>query len=162
MTTSLHGTPPSNLTHAQNHQGTRGSYNLLLRPHQRPFGDQTVGFWFNRCNWNTAIMPSSTKTLFFILSASMTALAVGFLGWGMSTWWFQTTMECTSGGSEFFNGTAIITLRLFGGNLRKSFCPSFGPADIDFEGNFPRLWKGKSCQNYKTLWNKKTSEISCL
>ncbi|XP_034426175.1 clarin-3 [Hippoglossus hippoglossus] len=78
-------------------------------------------------------MPSSAKTLFFILSASITALAVGFMGWGMSTGWARTTMECTSGGSSFFNGTAMITLRLFGGILSRSFCPSFGQKDLDFQ-----------------------------
>ncbi|XP_053269983.1 clarin-3 [Pleuronectes platessa] len=83
-------------------------------------------------------MPSSSKTLFFILSANMTALSVGFMGWGMSTGWARTTMECTTAGTSFFNGTAMITLKLFEGVLSRSFCPSFGAKDVDFQV-VPRL-----------------------
>ncbi|XP_060951582.1 clarin-3 [Limanda limanda] len=78
-------------------------------------------------------MPSSNKMLFFILSANLTALAVGFLGWGMSTGWAQTTMECTTAGTSFFNGTAMITFKLFEGILSRSFCPSFGEKDVIFQ-----------------------------
>uniref|UniRef100_A0A8D2ZPR3 Clarin 3 n=1 Tax=Scophthalmus maximus TaxID=52904 RepID=A0A8D2ZPR3_SCOMX len=58
-------------------------------------------------------MPSITKTAHFTCSAFVTALSVGVMGFSMSTEWAQTSMECASGGSGFFNGTAVITLELF-------------------------------------------------
>ncbi|XP_040885216.1 clarin-3 [Toxotes jaculatrix] len=77
-------------------------------------------------------MPSTTKTLYFMSSALMTAISVGVMGYGMSTQWAKMTMECARGGSGLFNGTAIITLELFNGNLDRAFCPSFGSID-DFQ-----------------------------
>ncbi|KAF0025583.1 hypothetical protein F2P81_022464 [Scophthalmus maximus] len=74
-------------------------------------------------------MPSITKTAHFTCSAFVTALSVGVMGFSMSTEWAQTSMECASGGSGFFNGTAVITLELFAGNLNRSFCPLFGSID---------------------------------
>ncbi|XP_022599100.1 clarin-3 [Seriola dumerili] len=74
-------------------------------------------------------MPSTTKTLYFTSCALVTAISVGLMGYSMSTQWAKMTMECARGGSGFFNGTAIITLELFSGNLNRSFCPLFGSID---------------------------------
>ncbi|XP_051273638.1 clarin-3 [Dicentrarchus labrax] len=71
-------------------------------------------------------MPSIKKILHFMSSAWVTAISVGILGYGMSTDWSKTTMECARRGSDFFNGTAELTLELFSGNLERTFCPSFG------------------------------------
>lgn len=85
-------------------------------------------------------MPSSQKMLFFLSSALVTAISVGLLGYGMSAQWATTTMECASDGSGFFNGTAIITLDLFKGNLARNFCPLFGSND-NFQGNASKVVK---------------------
>ncbi|XP_069373325.1 clarin-3 [Paralichthys olivaceus] len=77
-------------------------------------------------------MPSLTKIVHFMLSATVTSIAVGVMGYSMSTGWAQTTMECKGGGVSIFNGTAIITLKLFAGNLNRSFCPLFGSIE-DFQ-----------------------------
>ncbi|XP_026171907.1 clarin-3 [Mastacembelus armatus] len=82
-------------------------------------------------------MPSTKKILHFLSSALVTSISVGVLGFGMSTQWAKTTLECTRDGGGIINGTAIITLKLFDGNLNRSFCPSFGSID-DFQV-FPTL-----------------------
>lgn len=90
-------------------------------------------------------MPSTKKTLHFISSALATSISIGLLGYGMSEEWAKTTMECASGGSGNFNGTAEITFALFNGFLDRSFCPLFGGVN-EFEGNFQRLSKGQFTQ----------------
>ncbi|XP_035522527.1 clarin-3 [Morone saxatilis] len=82
-------------------------------------------------------MPSAKKTLHFLFSAWVTTMSVGILGYGMSREWSKTTMECARGGSDFFNGTAEITLELFSGNLDRTFCPTFG-GSVGFQV-FPKL-----------------------
>ncbi|XP_071319795.1 clarin-3 [Trachinotus anak] len=74
-------------------------------------------------------MPSTTKTLHFMSCALVTAISVGLMGYSMSTQWAKISMQCARGGSDLFNGTAMITLELFGGNLNRSFCPLFGSID---------------------------------
>lgn len=92
-------------------------------------------------------MPSIQKTLHFMSSALVTSLSIGAIGYGMSTQWATSTMECARGGSGFFNGTAVIILDLFDGNLNRAFCPSFGTTH-DFEGNL----KGPVHPKYKTTY----------
>ncbi|XP_030610549.1 LOW QUALITY PROTEIN: clarin-3 [Archocentrus centrarchus] len=64
-------------------------------------------------------MPSTDKTLHFTSSALATSVSIGLIGYGMSTEWAKTTMDCAS------NGTATIILNLFDGIIKKS-CPLFG------------------------------------
>ncbi|XP_070783791.1 clarin-3 [Enoplosus armatus] len=74
-------------------------------------------------------MPSTKKTLHFLSSALVTSISVGVMGYGMSTQWARTAMECTAAGSSFTNGTAEITLELFAGYMNRTFCPLFGGYD---------------------------------
>ncbi|XP_054898808.1 clarin-3 [Poeciliopsis prolifica] len=69
-------------------------------------------------------MPSLKKTLFFLLSAMLTAISIGLLGYAMSTTWSTTIMDCEGFGSN--NGSAEITMGLFNGKLIRNTCPSFG------------------------------------
>ncbi|XP_005794711.1 clarin-3 [Xiphophorus maculatus] len=69
-------------------------------------------------------MPSSTKILYFLLSAMLTAISIGLLGYAMSTTWSKTLMDCEGFGTN--NGSAEITMGLFSGNLVRNTCPSFG------------------------------------
>lgn len=80
-------------------------------------------------------MPSMVKTLHFLLSALVTAISVGLLGFAMSTTWSQTSMDCAQPGSNLYNGTANIKMTLFNGTLLKVFCPTFGGQE-KFEGTF--------------------------
>ncbi|TKS89778.1 Clarin-3 Transmembrane protein 12 [Collichthys lucidus] len=77
-------------------------------------------------------MPSTKKTLHFVSSALVTAKSVALLGFGMSRKWSETTMECARSGSDFFNGSAVVTLQLFDGNMDRTFCPTFG-GSADFQ-----------------------------
>ncbi|XP_038590949.1 clarin-3 [Micropterus salmoides] len=77
-------------------------------------------------------MPSTTKILLFTSSAFVTLISVGMMGYGMSTQWAKTTLDCARGESSFYNGTAIITLTLFTGIMNRSFCPVYGRID-DFQ-----------------------------
>ncbi|KAM9336918.1 clarin-3 [Symphorus nematophorus] len=77
-------------------------------------------------------MPSTKKTLHFMSSALVTAISVGLVGYGMSTEWAKISIQCSRGGTDFFNGTATITLELFGGHLERLFCPTFG-GDAPFD-----------------------------
>ncbi|XP_068593043.1 clarin-3 [Cebidichthys violaceus] len=74
-------------------------------------------------------MPSIKKILFFMGSALVTANSVLVLGFCMSLKWAETTMECTRNGSSFTNGSAVIILKLFVGNMNRNFCPLFGGQD---------------------------------
>uniref|UniRef100_A0A3P8U3P4 Clarin 3 n=1 Tax=Amphiprion percula TaxID=161767 RepID=A0A3P8U3P4_AMPPE len=74
-------------------------------------------------------MPSTKKTLHFISSALVTAIAVGLLGYGMSAQWAVIKMDCARGGSDLYNGSADITLGLFNGILTRTSCPVFGNVD---------------------------------
>ncbi|XP_005919553.1 clarin-3 [Haplochromis burtoni] len=74
-------------------------------------------------------MPSTKKTLHFISSALATSISVGIIGYGMSTKWVITTMECAQKASGLYNGSAEITLTLFDGILERSSCPFFGATD---------------------------------
>lgn len=78
-------------------------------------------------------MPSSTKILYFLLSALLTAISIGLLGFAMSTTWSKTLMDCEGFGTN--NGSAEITMGLFSGNLVRNTCPSFGSEEI-FSGNY--------------------------
>uniref|UniRef100_A0A8C2XPZ0 Clarin 3 n=2 Tax=Cyclopterus lumpus TaxID=8103 RepID=A0A8C2XPZ0_CYCLU len=82
-------------------------------------------------------MPSLNKILLFLSSALATAISVLVLGFSMSIQWVETTMDCTSSGSSFSNGSAVVTLSLFDGTMTRIHCPFFGGQD-DFEV-FPQL-----------------------
>lgn len=90
-------------------------------------------------------MPSTKKTLHFVSSALVTAKSVALLGFGMSRKWSETTIECARSGSNFFNGSAVVTLQLFDGNMDRIFCPTFG-GSADFQGNFSRILKSHFTQ----------------
>lgn len=77
-------------------------------------------------------MPSTKKTLHYLSSALLTSVSVGLLGFAISTQWASSSMSCALGGSEHFNGSAVIDLALFRGLLVKDYCPLFGSRD-DFE-----------------------------
>ncbi|XP_010764795.1 clarin-3 [Notothenia coriiceps] len=74
-------------------------------------------------------MPSIMKILLFLSSALATSLSVLVLGYSMSTQWAETTMECTRRGDTFTNGSALITWKLFEGDLNRDYCPLFGKAE---------------------------------
>ncbi|XP_067101441.1 clarin-3 [Osmerus mordax] len=74
-------------------------------------------------------MPSSKKTLYFLLSANALVIAVGILAFGMSTEWASSTMQCSKKGDGFFNGTAELKLGLFNGKFIRITCPIFGGED---------------------------------
>lgn len=73
--------------------------------------------------------------LYYLSSALVTAIAVGVLGYGMSTAWARTSMRCTDKTNDTLTGTAVVTLELFDGKLERVVCPFSGPPD-DFQGNF--------------------------
>lgn len=69
-------------------------------------------------------MPSKKKTLYYLGSTLLTAIAVGLLGFGMSAEWSTTKFDCSSivnGTSE--TGNAVLTLGLFNGILTLNICP---------------------------------------
>lgn len=70
-------------------------------------------------------MPSTKKTIYFMSSALVTAIAIGILGFAMSREWAKTTMKCVQGSGNF-SGSAEITLKLFYGDLVRVSCPIFG------------------------------------
>ncbi|XP_037609969.1 clarin-3 [Sebastes umbrosus] len=74
-------------------------------------------------------MPSTQKTLHFLCSKLVTVISVGVLGFCMSTKWSETTMECTQVGTDFSNGSAVVTLEVFYGIVDRDHCPSFGGLD---------------------------------
>lgn len=131
----------------------RGSedLDLILWLHQS-FREETLGFVFNQCNWNTVIMPSTKKTLHFISSALATSISVGLIGYGMSTKWVITTMECAEKASGLYNGSAEITLALFDGILARSSCPFFGATDT-FQGNFQKPRSTNQKQTQTTMFS---------
>lgn len=85
-------------------------------------------------------MPSLKKTLHFLSSALATSVSVGLLGFSMSTQWAVTAMDCSTDGTVYSNGTAVITVELFSGNVVRNSCPFFGGLE-HFQGNFLRLSK---------------------
>lgn len=87
-------------------------------------------------------MPSTKKTIYFMSSALVTAIAIGILGFAMSTQWAKTTMKCAQGSGN--NGTAVITLKLFNGDLVRDFCPVFGSAQPELFPVFPKVMKAGS------------------
>ncbi|XP_022049860.1 clarin-3 [Acanthochromis polyacanthus] len=83
-------------------------------------------------------MPSTEKTLHFVSSALVTAIAVGLLGYSMSDDWTVIKMECATNSN---NGTATITVGLFNGKMDRFFCPVFGNSDADYFQVIPELMK---------------------
>lgn len=81
--------------------------------------------------WTSATMPSVMKTIHFLTSTVVNCIAVGVLGYGLSTDWAKTTMDCA-------NGTALVIYKFFNGNITRTFCPAFGGQDT-FEGNVLKL-----------------------
>ncbi|XP_041819353.1 clarin-3 [Chelmon rostratus] len=76
-------------------------------------------------------MPSTKKTIYFMSSALVTSISVGLMGYAMSAEWAKMTMNCANTQDGNYNGSAVITLRLFNGNLNRNFCPVFGSTDLD-------------------------------
>ncbi|KAJ8284747.1 hypothetical protein COCON_G00035970 [Conger conger] len=76
-------------------------------------------------------MPSSKKTLHFLTSSLATSAGVGMLGYGMSTQWSVSEMNCSPRGEQNFTGTANVKFELFSCQLAKRSCPSFNT-----DGNF--------------------------
>lgn len=74
-------------------------------------------------------MPSTKKTLYFISSALATCASVGLLGFGMSAQWAKTTILCSRGGDNHYNGTAVINIGLFEGMLKREDCPVYRIGD---------------------------------
>lgn len=73
--------------------------------------------------------------LYYLSSTLVTAIAVGVLGYGMSTEWATASMDCARNKNDSSNGTAVVTLELFDGTLERFDCPFTGKPD-DFQGNF--------------------------
>lgn len=75
---------------------------------------------------------------YYFSSALVTAIAVGVLGYGMSTVWATTRMDCAQSEDDISNGTAgtvVVTLELFDGTFEMISCPFTGEPDY-FQGNF--------------------------
>lgn len=79
-------------------------------------------------------MPSGKKTIYFLSSAVVTSIAVGVLGYGLSTDWAEINMDCARADSDLFNGTAQVLYKFFNGYISRTQCPSFGN-QLTFEGN---------------------------
>ncbi|XP_072523975.1 clarin-3 [Salminus brasiliensis] len=75
-------------------------------------------------------MPSTTKMMYFLSSAILSAGGVAILGYGMSANWAQCTMVCAPLQSTQFNGSANIKMGLFNGTEVKVTCPRFGSDDV--------------------------------
>lgn len=79
-------------------------------------------------------MPSEKKTLHYLGSTLLTAIAVGLLGFGMSTDWSTTKFDCSRLVNETNEtGNAVLTLGLFNGALTLSICP-YSEDGSPFEG----------------------------
>ncbi|XP_070847580.1 clarin-3 [Chaetodon trifascialis] len=88
-------------------------------------------------------MPSTKKTIYFMSSALVTAIAIGILGFAMSTEWAKMTMKCGKD-SDNLNGTAVITLKLFQGDLVRVSCPVFGNPQPEIFQVFPKVMEAGS------------------
>ncbi|KAL4640175.1 clarin-3 [Arapaima gigas] len=69
-------------------------------------------------------MPSTRKMLHFLGGTLASAIAVGMLGYGMSTDWAEMKMMCAEQGTDLYNGTAEVTLGLFWLTIARN-CPYF-------------------------------------
>lgn len=74
-------------------------------------------------------MPSTKKTLHFLSCALVTAVAVGLMGFSLSTWWSKTTMECNRSEVANVSGSAEVTFGIFTGSLVRENCPAFDGTD---------------------------------
>lgn len=83
-------------------------------------------------------MPSSKKTIHFLCSTLVTAIAVGVLGYGLSADWAKATMDCARVDVGFFNETVLVVYNFFNGTITQTSCYSFEPRD-EFEGNVLKL-----------------------
>lgn len=79
-------------------------------------------------------MPSAQKILYFLSSALATSVSVGILGYAMSAQWAEVTIACSRAETNVVNGSAVITLLLFAGDVSRQACPNFGGSET-FEGN---------------------------
>ncbi|KAJ8404837.1 hypothetical protein AAFF_G00332240 [Aldrovandia affinis] len=66
----------------------------------------------------------------FLMSTLITNVGVGLIGYGMSTLWSITKMDCAAKGTDNFNGSATVNLGLFWCELSKISCPSFDNQDV--------------------------------
>lgn len=85
-------------------------------------------------------MPSVQKLLHFLSSALLSAVGVVILGYGMSTDWAKSTMDCSPTTSDIFNGSSALEIGLFNGTEVKISCPRFDTLGIPVEV-FKRLAK---------------------
>ncbi|XP_030631909.1 clarin-3 [Chanos chanos] len=70
-------------------------------------------------------MPSVLKVFHFSCGALLNAIGVCILGYGMSTYWVQSEMQCSTFSTENFNGSATVKLGLFNGSMDRRSCPGF-------------------------------------
>ena len=75
-------------------------------------------------------MPSTRKILHFLSSALLCAAGVGILGYGISTDWVQSTLDCAPAGTEEYNGSAIVQMSLFNSTAKKKQCPGFNSEEV--------------------------------
>lgn len=76
-------------------------------------------------------MPSTKKTIHYLVSAVLTAVAVGVLGFGMSTEWSTTKFDCNIVNGTNETGNAVLTLGLFHGTLTLLICPYGDSLEIE-------------------------------
>lgn len=78
-------------------------------------------------------MPSTKKTIHYLVSAVLTAIAVGLLGFGMSAEWSTTNFDCFNiGNATNETGNAVLSLGLFNATLTATICPF--DKDYEIEG----------------------------
>lgn len=79
-------------------------------------------------------MPAVQKLVHFLSSAFFSAAGVAILGYGMSTDWAKSTMDCSPTTSDNFNGSSALEIGLFNGTEVKISCPRFDTLGIPVEG----------------------------
>lgn len=84
-------------------------------------------------------MPSVQKLLHFLSSALLSAAGVAILGYGMSTDWAKSTLDCSPSTSDNFNGSSALEIGLFNGTEVKISCPRFDTLGIPVEGKLA-IW----------------------
>ncbi|KAI7796898.1 clarin-3 [Triplophysa rosa] len=85
-------------------------------------------------------MPAVQKLVHFLSSAFLSAAGVAILGYGMSTDWAKSTLDCSATTSDIFNGSSALEIGLFNGTEVKISCPRFDTLGIPVEV-FKRLAK---------------------
>ncbi|CAL1599778.1 unnamed protein product [Knipowitschia caucasica] len=79
-------------------------------------------------------MPSTQKIGYFMACACCSSISVALLGFAMSQTWAESKLKCAGFETEFFNGTGLITWKLFKGNFIQYSCPLISsPKGKDFD-----------------------------